>query len=350
MSSSKEGGTAAAAQQLGSMSLGGESAAERKKDDETEPTAKNTPTKMCSACGKVSDTLKKCNGCKCVWYCDKDCQNRHRKEHKKECRRITKELDERGGKLNLGTEVDVGPLGKLPPKEECPICMRALPIHTTLQTLFNCCGKTICGGCNYQHQMKSGDGPPTCAFCRTTLPESDEEILARARKRVELKDPKALANMAMHYGDGYHGLTVDQAKCVELLRQSADLGFPEAQYQLAAFYHVGEMGLEQNVEEGLKYTEKAAKGGQLSSLHNLGGTEGGNGDRAAAMRHWRLSASGGLKISMDNLIICFEVGSIMATLPKLCKPSILQELRSEDRDQYIAYLKRTGKYEEVFDM
>eukprot|EP00561_Arcocellulus_cornucervis_P007023 CAMPEP_0185818742 /NCGR_PEP_ID=MMETSP1322-20130828/21136_1 /TAXON_ID=265543 /ORGANISM="Minutocellus polymorphus, Strain RCC2270" /LENGTH=71 /DNA_ID=CAMNT_0028515879 /DNA_START=19 /DNA_END=231 /DNA_ORIENTATION=- len=71
MASSKEDGTAAAAEQLRSISLG--SSAERKNDDnETEPTAKNgTPTKMCSACGKGSNTLKKCNGCKCVWYCDK---------------------------------------------------------------------------------------------------------------------------------------------------------------------------------------------------------------------------------------------------------------------------------------
>ena len=201
--------------------------------------------------------------------------------------------------------------------------------------------------------MTSGDGVRTCAFCRTTLPESDEEILARLSKRVERKDPKALASLAMNYGNGLHGLAVDQAKCVELLRQSAGLGYPDAQYQLAAFYHVGEMGLEQNDEEDLKYTKKAAKGGQLSSLHNLGATEGGNGDRAAAMRHWRLSASGGLKVSMDSLITCFEYGWLHhADLAESLKAFYLAraELGSEDRDQYIAYLKRTGKYEEVFDM
>ena len=51
----------------------------------------------------------KCRACKCVWYCDKECQNKHWKEHKKECKRIKKELDKRGGKLDLGTELDVGP-------------------------------------------------------------------------------------------------------------------------------------------------------------------------------------------------------------------------------------------------
>ena len=79
--------------------------------------------------------------------------------------------------------------------------------------------------------------PPTCAFCRTPLPESDEEVLARLRKRVELKDPNALFSMAMKYGDGARGLPVDELKCIDLLRQAAGLGFPSAQYQLGNFHH-----------------------------------------------------------------------------------------------------------------
>ena len=167
MTSSKKEVTVLAAEQLGSMSLG--ELAERK-DDETEPNAKNgIPTKkLCSACGKKSNTLMKCRACKCVWYCDKECQNKHWKEHRKECKPIKKVLDQRGGKLDVGTEEDVGPLGKVPPREECPICMRALPLHDRLHTYFDCCGKVICGGC----QMKSGERADTCAFCRTTMPES----------------------------------------------------------------------------------------------------------------------------------------------------------------------------------
>ena len=353
MSSSKEGGTAAATQQLGSMSLGGESAAERKKDTDAEPTAKNTPAKLCSACGKVSDTLKKCNGCKCVWYCDKDCQNRHHKEHKKECKWIKEVLDKRGGKLNLGTEKDVGPLGKLPPQEECPICMRVLPLHTMLHNHFDCCGKTICGGCSYQRTMKSGERVRTCAFCRTRLPKSDEEILARRSKRVELKDPEALCHMALDYASGNLGLPVDQTKCIDLLRESANLGFPDAQFQLGDFHLTGEMGLEPNEEKAIKYFKEAAEGGELVARHNLGSIEKDNGDHVAAMRHWRLSASGGLRWSMGALIEDFELGLLHhGDLAETLQAFYLAraEMRSEDRDQYIAYLKRTGEYEEIFDM
>ena len=365
MASSNEGGiAAAAAEQLGSMALG--KSGERKEDIEaknTEPTTKNgTPTKLCSACGKKSkaaNALKKCNGCKCVWYCDKKCQNKHRKVHKHECKVIMKELDKRGGKLDVGTELDLGPLEKLPPREECPICMRALPIHTMLQTQSNCCGKTVCGGCDFQHQRKSRElaVPLTCEFCREPVPESDEEvsdeaILAQIRKRAELKDPDALNNLAVYYGDGDYGLSVDQAKCIDLLRESADHGFPDAQYNLGKYYHFSEMGLEQNDEEALKYYKKAADGGHVLARHNLGCVEERKGDLIAAMRHFRLSASGGFKPSMTNLIIYFENGDLHhADLAETTQTFYRSraEMKSEDRDKYIAYLKKVGEYEAKYE-
>ena len=137
--------------------------------------------------------------------------------------------------------------------------------------------------------MKSGE-PPTCAFCRTALPRSDEEILTWAHKRVELKDPVAMVSLAMNYGRGDRGLSVDHAKCIELLRESAGLGFPGAQYHLGSFHRQGGMGLEKNEETALKYWEKAAEGGHLVARHNLGSTDDANGDHVAAMRYWRLSA------------------------------------------------------------
>ena len=277
MASSKQKGTVAAAEQLGSMSLGG-------RDNDTEPTAtaKNgTPAKLlCSACGEKSDTLKKCTACLCVWYCGKDCQNRHWKEHKKECKPIKKALAKRGEELDLGTEMDVGPLGKLPPQQECPICMRVLPSNPILQTYAFCCGKTVCGSCDFQHQTKCAEQavPKTCEFCRTALPQSDGELLALACKRVELKDPNALLNMAFVHGDGKLGLPADEAKCIDLLRESADLGFPPAQYQLGVFHKFGRMELEQNDDEAFKYWEQAAGGGDVIARHNLGCAEIRNGN------------------------------------------------------------------------
>ena len=313
------------------------------------------PAKLCSACEKKSDALKMCTACKCVWYCDKECKSAHSAEHEHECRRIQKELDQRGGKLDLGEELDIGPLEKLPQREECPICMLALPIDAGLQTYNACCGNTTCCACDYQHQTKCREQavPPNCAFCRAAAARSDEEVLAQIRKRVERKDPNALHNMAMHHGEGDLGLPVNHTKCIELLCESAGLGFPSAQYQLGAFHFTGEMGLEQNEEEASKNYKEAAESGHLIALHNLGCAEEESGDDAAAMRHWRLAASGGYKASMERLIICFEDGDLKhGDLAETLQTHYRSrsELKSEGRDQYIKVLKQTGEYKEEHDM
>ena len=350
MASSREVGAAAAAEQLGSMTLSG---SEERTDDETDhTTAENgTPAKMCSACGKKSDALKKCTACKCVCYCDKECQNKHWKEHKKECKRVKKVLDKRGGKLDLGTEMDVGPLGKSPQREECPICMHVLPMHTKLHVFLACCGKKICSSCSFQHQMRSEER--TCAFCRDPMPESREEYLVLLRKRVELKDRNALRNMGGYYGSiGEHGGPVDQTKCIDFLRQAAGLGSPSAYAQLGVFQENGEMGLEQNEEEAFKYFKKAAEGGDVSSMHNVGKKEGRNGNDIAAMRHLRLAASGGYRPSMETLIGLFGIGllqhgDLAETLQAMY--AARAEMKSDDRDEYIKYLKMTGEYEAEYD-
>jgi len=349
---------------FGPMSLG--ESAERRGGNNEDTEENEAPTKLCSACGKESDALKMCNGCKCVWYCDVKCRDRHRKEHKKECKLIKKELDQRGGKRDLGTEVDVGPLGKLPPRDECPICMHLLPIYANLTEYNTCCGKIICAGCGFQHQTKSEEVnvkraqkepplpplPRTCPFCRTPVSRSDEETLVRLCKRVELKDRYAMRILATWYGHGKFGPPVDYAKCIDLMRRSADLGCPDAQYQLGSYHDDGKMGLEQNKEEALKYFKKAAEGGNITVRHNLGCMEEVNGDYVAAMRHWRLAASGGFKPSVGGLFACFEKGllrhgDLAETLQAMYRARA--EMKSADRDAYIEYLKRTGEYKKEYD-
>ena len=195
---------------------------------------------------------------------------------------------------------------------------------------------------------------PTCAFCRTTLPKTDEEIVVRLQKRAKKNDPNALLSIAINvYGLGQLGLPVDQAKCIDLLRQSDDLGFPPAQAQLGDFYHDGEMGLEQNDEEALKYWEKAAEGGHLPALYNLGCIESNSGNSTAAQHHLRLAASWGHKMSMGALILCFEAGMLYhADLAKSLQAfyRARDEMKSEDRDQFIKLLKETGEYKEEYDV
>jgi len=155
------------------------------------------------------------------------------------------------------------------------------------------------------------------------------------------------------YGIGQLGLPVDQAKCIDLLRQSDDLGFPPAQAQLGDYYYDGEMGLEQNEEVALRYWEKAAEGGHLPALYNLGCIENNSGNSTAALRHLRLAALGGHKLSMGALIGCFEHGLLHhGDLAKNLQAfyRARAEMKSEGRDQFIKLLKETGEYQEEYDL
>jgi ubiquitin-protein ligase len=50
-------------------------------DDQTE----NTASRICSSCKKPRTTLLRCSGCRAVLYCNRDCQRRDYKTHKKVC-------------------------------------------------------------------------------------------------------------------------------------------------------------------------------------------------------------------------------------------------------------------------
>ena len=236
--------------------------------------------------------------------------------------------------------------------------MRVLPIHKTFNLYSVCCGKTLCSGCSLQHCMMKTElaVPITCPFCRTAgMGEgSDEEhYLVQLRKRTERKDPTALRHLAMAYRFGGHGLSVDQAKCIDLLREAADLGTAISHYQLATFHRTGEMGLEQNEEVSLEYMEKAAEGGDVVARHNLGSKEIRSGNVAAGIRHFRLAASVGYKRSMEALIEFFEARLLHhADLAESTRAfyCVRDEMKSKDRDQFIKHLKETGKYKEEFDM
>ena len=97
----------------------------------------------------------------CVWYYDTHWGKRRGRVHKQGCKRIYKELGKRGGKLDLGTELDIGPLEKL-----------------------------VRNSTSAQHQKA-----------------------------------QALYNEGLNYGK-----LLDQTKLIDLLRESADLGFLGAQY------------------------------------------------------------------------------------------------------------------------
>jgi len=132
----------------------------------------------CANCGvaEVDDIkLKDCDGCDLVKYCGDKCTGGHREQHFEECKMRRKELHDK----ELFNQPDGSHRG------ECPLCFLRMPLDIKKSTFYSCCSKSICDGCVVAHQ-KSGGGH-SCPFCREPMPDDDEEIEKRMRKRIKAK-------------------------------------------------------------------------------------------------------------------------------------------------------------------
>jgi hypothetical protein len=49
--------------------------------------------RVCGSCSKGSERMKKCSGCRTVWYCSSECQNADWKRHKADCKRVRSAKD-----------------------------------------------------------------------------------------------------------------------------------------------------------------------------------------------------------------------------------------------------------------
>ncbi|MHA6287381.1 peptidoglycan-binding protein [Maricaulis sp. CAU 1757] len=103
----------------------------------------------------------------------------------------------------------------------------------------------------------------------------------------------------------------DPATAAILLRRAAEQGVPAAQYRYAKLLESGE-GVEIDLEEARRWTERAANAGHRRAMHNLGvmhyyGT-GVSTDTAQAARWFQEAALLGLQDSQFNLALLYETG------------------------------------------
>ena len=362
---------AEAADRLGSMTVAGSGAEE---------------AKQCASCGKAGDALKRCTACKSVWYCGVNCQIDHRKAHKKECKRIEKELEASCSTDVVASVTDTAAANKQeatsrlfdkpPPRPSCDICMLVLPISATMMTYMGCCGKIICGGCSHAQEEatdKINEGKAegdllldyTCPFCRTPLPGPHEEHLTvrRLKKRVQLGDVFAMRSIAHEYIHGNLGLPADQEKAMELLRRAADLGSADALEDLGAWYYNGDMGLERDSAKARLYLELAAKRGHIIARHNLGCMEH-NMQKAfmhnpiewrrrqqLSVAHWRISAAAGSKSSMEWLkkyVESYIISKAQYEEIEQAHNEAREEMESEARNRFFEYKKENGTHDDYW--
>ena len=157
-------------------------------------TADENDVSACANCGKEGSNLNICNKCKEATYCNAACKKKHRSKHKKVCdRRVTELHDEA-----LFKEPP-------PPHGDCPICFLRLPTMHTGRRYHECCGKNICCGCEVApvyDNLGNIIADEKCPFCRTPGATSEEEVVRRLKKRIEMHDTYAFYVMGNFYAHG----------------------------------------------------------------------------------------------------------------------------------------------------
>jgi len=215
-------------------------------------------------------------------------------------------------------------------REDCPICMRMLPVENDACGYHSCCGKIICAGCAFSLTRDR------CPFCNASYPivgEYNKRLLERVEK---YNDPEAIHILGSYYSLGKHGFPLDHTKAVELYERASELGSADGHYNLGNAYRLGR-GVDRDRKKSSHHYQIAAMMGHELARHNLGAMEWENGQHVRAMRHFMIAAKCGFYESLEMVKSGFKDDGIVTkedlenTLR--CYQATQDEMRSEDRDR-----------------
>ena len=189
---------------------------------------------------------------------------------------------------------------------DCPICCLPLPIDIKKSTLYSCCTKQICDGCDYANTKRELEGKiqQKCPFCRKAVPSTDEEFNKQLMKRIEANDPFAMCYMGMERRD-----EGDCKAAFEYWTRAASLGDVQAQFQLSTLYYDGQ-GVEKDAKMELHHLIEAAIGGHPMARHNLAILERENGRMDRAVKHYIIAAKLGFDESLESVKDLYKAGQV----------------------------------------
>jgi hypothetical protein len=114
----------------------------------------------CDCCGKPGPT-KNCSRCLSYYYCNRQCQMTHWKNHKQQCAFLKGIHDTYKKKKRIGDEfLEEKEKGKSGVSDECAICLEDIELPISLD-----CGHVFCVQCLMQHKA-ANNGKGSCPNCR----------------------------------------------------------------------------------------------------------------------------------------------------------------------------------------
>ena len=226
-----------------------------------------------------------------------------------------------------------------PPPEhgECPICFIQLPSMNSGLRYMSCCGKILCTGCSYADVYDNHGNiiaEEKCPFCRT--PDSTEEdVIERNKKRMELGDTYAFFTMGCYYSRGYYGLPQNSAKALELWHNAGKFAYNN----IGAAYAKGK-GVERDTKMARHYYELAAMEGNVVARFNLGVSEYNAGNYDRALKHYMIAVRGGHTDSVKEIQQLYKDGHVTKDHYANAlrdHQAYLNEIKSDQRDKAVAF-------------
>ena len=188
---------------------------------------------------------------------------------------------------------------------DCPICCLPLPFDES-NLSQSCCSNIICLGCGYADKLRQmrEKKQPACAFCRTPVPETQEDGLKNEMKRAEKNDPVGLRMVAVKLNE-----KGDYDGAFKFWTKAAELGDADAHYNLSVMYYEGN-GVEKDKKKDLYHLEEAVIRGHPNARYNLGCYEERNGRTDRAVKHWIIAATLGDESAIKSLKGCYKDGLV----------------------------------------
>lgn len=139
---------------------------------------------------------------------------------------------------------------------------------------------------------------------------AQEDSLAALRQKAETGDAEAQYNLGVRYANG-QGIGKDFAEALKWYRQAAEQNNPAAQNNLGAMFEDGQ-GVGRDYTEALKWYRKAAEQKLAAAQVNLGllyaNGQGVKQDYAEAAKWWRLAAEQNHAVGQKNLGLMYYRG------------------------------------------
>ena len=168
----------------------------------------------------------------------------------------------------------------------CPICMEEWNVNEAT-ALLSCCCRRVCDSCD----TKIVNAKMPCPLCRLPFPSDEAEYLARLRRHAKSEVPEAVGLLGNCYRQGTH-VTKSEKKAVKLYKRAVELGNLDAMSNLAFMYEFGH-GVKVDKAKNLQLLRMAADRGHAMAQKNLGGIFFQEGKVEEAFKLFMLSAEQG---------------------------------------------------------